>query len=86
MNNSRISPMPMLADATTGAKPLVFLRAKEVCERLGVKKTKLYALLGEGDFPLPAKLGKASVWPEHEVEAFMTQRMADRYRLAVAAQ
>lgn len=81
MRNTRATKLPMLADATTGAKPLVFLRAKEVCERLGVKKTKLYALLSEGDFPLPAKLGKASVWPEHEVEAFMERRLEARYRL-----
>lgn len=85
MSDSCVSNASRLADGSIGAKPLVFLRAKEVCERLGVKKTKLYALLGEGDFPRPAKLGKASVWPEHEVEAFMAQKMEARYRLVAAA-
>jgi predicted DNA-binding transcriptional regulator AlpA len=29
-------------------------------------------------------LGKASVWPEHEVEAFMAQKMQARYSWAAA--
>ena len=54
-----------------------FLRANEVCARLGIKKTKLYALLAEG-FPMPAKIGKASVWAEAEIEAYMAERLAAR--------
>ena len=80
-----MNEISLASDVAIAAKPLVFLRAKEVCDRLGIKKTKLYALLDEGDFPRPAKLGKASVWPEHEVEAFMARRMEARYRMAVAA-
>lgn len=85
MSKSPTSPLPLLADASIGAKPLVFLRAREVCSRLGVKKTLFYELQKGGEFPLPAKLGKASVWPEHEVEAYMAERMADRYRIEKAA-
>lgn len=81
MSQVRTPTAPMVADVIGEARPLVFLRAKEVCERLGVKKTKLYALLGEGHFPLPAKVGRASLWPAHEVEAYMQRCMEARYRL-----
>ena len=76
---------PSSGDIERGDRPLVFLRAKQVCERLGVKKTKFYSLVNEGCFPPPAKLGKASVWPEHEVEAFMAKMMESRYPLVGGA-
>lgn len=79
MTESRLSHLQLPAAAPNGVKPLVFLRVKEVCERIGVKKTKLYALLGEGHFPMPAKIGKASVWAEAEIEAYMAERMAARF-------
>ena len=56
---------------------IVFLRLGEVLRRTGVRKTKLYDLIKQGDFPKPCHQGKASVWPEHEVSAYQ-QKVMDR--------
>ncbi len=39
------------------------MRLPEVTSRLGIGKTKLYAMIKAGDFPRPVKLGKVSAWP-----------------------
>jgi prophage regulatory protein len=44
-----------------------FLRIAEVCELVGLKKTKLYSLIKDGDFPSPMKFGSSSVWAGKEV-------------------
>ena len=54
-----------------------FLRLPQVVARVGLKSTRIYQLIGDGDFPAPAKLGERAVgWLEHEVEAWIRDRAA----------
>ena len=44
------------------------LRLKQVQEKFGIRKTKIYHLIAEGLIPQPVKLGSASVWVERELD------------------
>ena len=50
------------------------LRAK------GVKASKptIYRKVKEGKFPVPIYLGKSPAWPEHEIDAFIADFIAQR--------
>jgi len=49
-----------------------FLRLPEVQARVGLGKTKIYALIAEGSFPRPYPLTRRAVrWSEREVGAWM---------------
>lgn len=43
------------------------MKLPQVLEATGVGKTKLYAMIAEGEFPPARKFGRASRWPEYEV-------------------
>lgn len=44
------------------------LRIDEVMSRIGLRRTKIYAMIREGAFPKPYKLSpKAARWSEREV-------------------
>jgi prophage regulatory protein len=48
------------------------LRIAEVKSRVGLGKTKIYALIGEGTFPKPHKVtSSASRWSEREIDAWV---------------
>lgn len=61
-------------------RPVNLLRRAEVKARIGItSNSQLYRLMGRGDFPRPVKLSERSVaWPEHEVQAWIEQRIAAR--------
>lgn len=44
------------------------LRLKQICEKVGVKRSKIYELVSEGKLPRPIKMGRASVWLDSEVD------------------
>jgi prophage regulatory protein len=44
------------------------LTMREVKERTGLGKTKIYAMIKAGEFPRPGKFGKASRWSEIAVD------------------
>jgi prophage regulatory protein len=48
-----------------------FQKLPEVCRRVALSRSKVYALVAEGRFPRPHKIGRASVWLQSEVEAWM---------------
>lgn len=48
------------------------IRIKEVLGTIGLGKTTLYALMKDGDFPSPRRVGKLSLWVESEVQAWVT--------------
>jgi prophage regulatory protein len=53
------------------------LRLPQVLARVGLKSTRVYQLVGDGDFPQPIRLGERSVaWLESEVEAWIQARAA----------
>jgi len=55
-----------------------FLRAKEVCARLGISKSTLYKYIAEGRLPAPRKLGsRTSVWPSSQIDAVMQDIMGE---------
>jgi prophage regulatory protein len=49
-----------------------------VLERVSLKKTVVYRMISEGDFPLPVKLGAASAWVEKEINDWIAERMSER--------
>jgi prophage regulatory protein len=54
-----------------------FLRLPQVCSRVGLRPTRLYQLVGDGDFPAPVRLGERAVaWVEGEVEKWIQERAA----------
>lgn len=51
------------------------IRLPEVLEKVGLKKSAVYKLIKEGDFPKQVKLGKhASGWIEADVQAWIMKR------------
>jgi prophage regulatory protein len=61
------------------------LPIESVLDAIGVKRTKLYAMVARGEFPQPVKVGALSRWPESEVVAFQEKRKAARSGQAVSA-
>lgn len=60
-------------------RPLRLLRRKEVEERTGLGEWALDELERAGQFPKRVKVTpRAVAWVEHEVEAFIAQRIAER--------
>jgi prophage regulatory protein len=58
--------------------PIHILRLAQVIERTGLKKTKIYELQSEGQFPMRIKITAHAVgWIEHEVQAWLTRRVAE---------
>jgi prophage regulatory protein len=57
---------------TEAAPPDRLLRLVEVRHRVGLGKTMIYAMIGEGRFPKPYKITPAAArWSEREVEAWI---------------
>lgn len=55
----------------------VLLRLPQVLARVGLKTTRLYQLVGDGEFPAPVRIGERSVgWVESEVEEWLQRRIA----------
>ena len=68
-----------LPATTASGDPLTLLRLREVCRRTGKSRSEVYRRIAAGDFPQPVKLGeRASAWPEHEVSAWIADRIAAR--------
>jgi prophage regulatory protein len=51
------------------------LRLPEVMGCVGLGRSRLYALIAQGSFPRPIKLGRSSAWIESEVNAWVTERI-----------
>lgn len=59
------------------------LRLQAVMERVGYSRTQIYEKVKNGTFPRQVKLGDRAVgWPEHEIEAFLSKRIAARDEVA----
>jgi prophage regulatory protein len=59
-------------------EPLVFLRLPEVERRTGFKRATIYRLIADGAFIPPVKCGTSSAWPEHEVNDWLSAKIAER--------
>lgn len=55
------------------------LKIKDVCERTGIGRSRVYELEKAESFPKHIKLGPQSVgWIEHEVDEWIAARMRER--------
>jgi prophage regulatory protein len=52
------------------------LRRKDVLNKIGLPNSNLYKMIGEGLFPKPIKIGKASIWVEEEVDVVLRAYVA----------
>lgn len=59
---------------TKGRQKMKFLKIKEVVEKTGCGKTKIYAMIKGEEFPRPYKIGAASRWRLDEVENWIKTR------------
>lgn len=57
-----------------GRQKMKFLKIKEVVEKTGCGKTKIYAMIKDDVFPRPYKIGAASRWRLDEVEDWIKTR------------
>lgn len=54
--------------------PQRLIRLAEVCQRVGLGKTMIYAMVGDGRFPRPYKITPSAVrWSEREVEDWLAR-------------
>lgn len=63
---------------------LRLIRLAAVLQRVGLGRTAIYELIANGSFPEPFKSGRASLWREDEVEAWI--RGLSRVRGATCTQ
>lgn len=55
------------------------LRRRDVEARTGLSRSTLYAMMAQGTFPKPVRLGARAVgWPESEIAAWLESRKAER--------
>lgn len=51
------------------------LRLPQVLAKIGLSRSTTYAMIADGNFPKPIKLGKRAVgWVDTEVENWLTSR------------
>ena len=61
------------------AGELTLERLPRVKFRTGLSRSEIYRRVGLGTFPAPIKIGEhASAWAEHEVSAWIADRIAAR--------
>lgn len=53
------------------------LSIEGVKAKTGFGTTKIYAMIGAGEFPKPAKIGAASRWRESAVDQWIAAQFAD---------
>lgn len=59
-------------------RPRRLLTRRQVEEKTGLTKSTIYERVAAGTFPCPVKVGSRSLWPEHEVDAWIDARIAER--------
>lgn len=66
-------------NAVSAPQRCVFLTSDETVKRVGLSLSTLYRLVDSSEFPKPVRLLKTRVaWVEHEVEAWMHKKIAER--------
>lgn len=49
------------------------IKLPSVEKMVGLKKSKVYALIQQGAFPRPVKIGRSSSWVESEIEQWIVE-------------
>lgn len=52
------------------------LTLDKVTERIGFKRSKIYAMVAAGTFPAPIKIGAAARWPSDKIDAWIADQVA----------
>ena len=79
---ARIVPAP--TDSPMQTQRIRLLRLAQVMEVTGLKRTKIYALQAQGDFPMRVQITPSCVgWIEHEVQAWIAKRVTASAPLVV---
>ena len=74
------------SEVTPRSAPIRILRLAQVIDMTGLGKTKIYELQAQGRFPMSVRITAHSVgWVEHEVQAWLTRRLAERKLFPTAA-
>ena len=55
-----------------------FIRLPEVLTLVGLKKTTLYNLIQQGDFPKPMRIGASSFWTNEDVREWQLKMIMRR--------
>jgi len=67
------------SEANPRTAPIRILRLAQVIDMTGLGKTKIYELQAQGRFPMSVRITTHSVgWVEHEVQAWLNGRLAER--------
>jgi prophage regulatory protein len=54
----------------------MLLRIKDVEQRIGLRRSKIYGLIRDGDFPPPLKLGRrTSAWVASEIDSWVRRQV-----------
>lgn len=69
----------MLPGTAVSPQPRL-IRLREVIDRVGLRKTALYARVRTGEFPKPVNLGGVVAWVESEVDAWIEAKITARER------
>ncbi|WP_082684594.1 AlpA family phage regulatory protein [Aureimonas ureilytica] len=60
------------------ASKVTFIRLRDIIEIVPISRATVYRLAKNGQFPKPIRLGSSSLWVEAEVQAWLSERMANR--------
>jgi prophage regulatory protein len=55
------------------------LRINEVLNIVQVSRPTIYRLVSKGEFPRPVCIGASRLWPETEINQWMTDRLEERH-------
>lgn len=66
---------PLAFHAATQGQPLRMERMADLQGRVGLKKSQLFQLIKDGEFPKPVKVGRASLFVSAEVDAWLSERI-----------
>ena len=56
-------------------QPLVFLTIKQVCERVGFRKSWVWARVRQSAFPQPVHIGIGARWVSGEIDEWIRKRV-----------
>lgn len=56
-------------------QPLVFLTVRQVCERVGFRKSWVWARVKQSAFPQPVHIGTGARWLSSEIDAWIRARI-----------
>jgi prophage regulatory protein len=64
--------------AANNGSPLALIPFFQVSIKVGMGRSRIYALIGDGNFPAPVKIGASSRWLVSEIDAYIAQLAATR--------